>query len=153
VLPSGEYPTAINRCRWSEDIKKAIFPSQEIKGNKMKTKRGVVIDWCKENELVYLTYCYGGAIVNYRFIHGAAEENVKRVIGGFDAQRNYYKLPDDIFKVKVTKSKEGYMARNGNYIIGAAYIGGERDIISYGRSCDVFSRKVTITWEEEEEIK
>jgi len=107
VLPSGEYPTAINRCRWSEDIKKAIFPSQEIKGNNiMKTKTELVIEWCKKNKIVDLITCYMGGIYHYKYTDGTTDEDAKLVIGGFDDKRNYYKLPADIFKVKVSKKKK-----------------------------------------------
>jgi len=84
-----------------------------------------------------------------RYIHGAAEEKVKNVIGGFDDEQNYHKLPADIFKVKVTKSKVGYMAEEDYYAEDTTRRGDEYDYIFYN-PFNLHRRKVTITWEEEE---
>jgi len=123
----------------------------------MKTRKDVVLEWCRENKIKYLTH-HSASDMDCSHIYGVVkEEDVKNVIGGFDDEQNYHKLPADIFKVKVTKSIEAYVSdsyfaalTSGTSREGIFVTLHENSLYPYEES-EV--KKVTITWEEEEEIE
>jgi len=72
----------------------------------MKSKSALVLEWCKENRIVNLITFYEGALSHYDDVYGTTDECADTIIGGFDAEQNYHKLPENIFKEKVSNRKK-----------------------------------------------
>jgi len=123
----------------------------------MKTKSALVIEWCEKNKIVDLIVPYRGDIYSYKLAEATTDEDAKLLIGGFDDEQNYHKLPDDIFKVKVMKRREGYVTKAGyDTLINSENIKDESEddftCIHYYPVIK-YHKKVTIFWEDEEVIK
>jgi len=123
----------------------------------MKTKSALVIEWCEKNKIVDLIVPYRGDIYSYKLAEATTDEDAKLLIGGFDDEQNYHKLPDDIFKIKVTKSQRGYVS---DFYLTALKSGKSYqscfcnvyDILG-SREAEAKVNIVTVSWEEEEEAK
>jgi len=118
----------------------------------MKTKSALVIEWCEKNKIVDLIVPYRGDIYSYKLAEATTDEDAKLLIGGFDAQMNYHKLPDDIFKVKVRKSVEHYVSE-GYYNLLKSGANVQDGYVIYEKADSTYYKSVMVSWEEEEEIK
>jgi len=123
----------------------------------MKTRKELLREWWNDRGIVRLITFYEGTWSHYADVYGTTEEDAKHVIGGFNDKQTYYKLPDNIFKVKVTKSQEAYVSdyaltrlKSEKRCQGIFATLHENSFYPYVES-EV--NKVTITWEELEEIK